>query len=139
MIEYPVKPVCHFCDKQVDSIMMLNHESDDAFIFRVLCHGRTLDFLCSREILKDKELVLTILDHMMVDLFYITTEELSTYMNIIKYFKYDHLPEHLQEVSKHFYDLAQKVRKISNNQETEMALRKLLEAKDCAVRSTLGD
>ena len=57
---------------------------------------------------------------------------------LLKYFKYDHLPEHLQAHSKPFCDLAIKVaRSTERNAETTVALRKLLEAKDAAVRATL--
>ena len=58
---------------------------------------------------------------------------------MLKYFNYKHLPEHLQEVSKPFHDLAhQLVSTKGNKVELEHALRKLLESKDCAVRSMLG-
>lgn len=57
---------------------------------------------------------------------------------ILDYFKYDHLPKHLQEISKPFAELAQKMAKEGKSaQETAAGLRKLLEAKDCAVRSML--
>lgn len=57
---------------------------------------------------------------------------------ILDYFKYSHLPEHLQSVSKPFSDLAEKMAKEGKSpQETAAGLRKLLEAKDCAVRSML--
>lgn len=57
---------------------------------------------------------------------------------IMKFFKYDHLPLHLQLVSKPFYDIANRLCKtMANNAEGVTALRKLLEAKDCAVRSIL--
>ncbi|ENL7978761.1 hypothetical protein AB8I70_001854 [Vibrio cholerae] len=56
--------------------------------------------------------------------------------NIIQFFKYQHLPAHLQNVSKPFADLAEKmVSELPENEESHMALRKLLEAKDCAVRA----
>lgn len=56
--------------------------------------------------------------------------------NIIQFFKYQHLPAHLQNVSKPFADLAEKmVAELPENEESHMALRKLLEAKDCAVRA----
>lgn len=56
----------------------------------------------------------------------------------LKYFKYDHLSATLQEVSKPFCDLAYKIAVRSPySQETEVALRKLLEAKDAAVRAAL--
>lgn len=58
--------------------------------------------------------------------------------NITKFFKYKHLPENLQEVSKAFHTLALEVKlNVPDNEEKLMALRKLLEAKDCAVRACL--
>ncbi len=60
---------------------------------------------------------------------------------IMRWFKYDHLPEKLQWMSKLFHDLAYVLQEefIGNweNPEFLMALRKLLEAKDCAVRAAL--
>lgn len=58
--------------------------------------------------------------------------------DILKYFKYDHLPQKLQHFSKHFHDLAHKMsEELPNNAETSAGLRKLLEAKDCFVRSSM--
>lgn len=57
--------------------------------------------------------------------------------HILKFFAYDHLPEHLQKISKPFCDLAHEVAAGSSNPETTAALRKLLEAKDAAVRAVL--
>ncbi len=56
---------------------------------------------------------------------------------ILKYFRYGHLPAHLQEVSKPFGDLAVEIASSSANPETAIALRKLLESKDAAVRAVL--
>lgn len=57
---------------------------------------------------------------------------------IMQFFKYDHLPSHLQEVSKPFGDLASKiVADLPRNAERTVALRKLLESKDAAVRAQL--
>jgi hypothetical protein len=56
--------------------------------------------------------------------------------SILQHFRYDHLPEPLQEVSKDFHTLANKVAaRKPDNPETTVALRKLLEAKDAAVRA----
>jgi hypothetical protein len=58
--------------------------------------------------------------------------------HVLKFFSYDHLPPKLQEVSRPFGDLAQQVAsRAPQSQETTVALRKLLEAKDAAVRATL--
>lgn len=57
--------------------------------------------------------------------------------HVMQFFAYAHLPEHLQAVSKPFSDLAEIVANQSSNQETTVALRKLLEAKDAAVRAML--
>jgi hypothetical protein len=56
----------------------------------------------------------------------------------LQFFAYAHLPPRLQEVSKPFGDLAQSiVKNVPRNPERTVALRKLLEAKDAAVRATL--
>lgn len=55
-----------------------------------------------------------------------------------KFFEFEHLPYHLLIVSKPFCELAKQILAESpDNPETTMCLRKLLEAKDCAVRSVL--
>lgn len=59
---------------------------------------------------------------------------------ILRFFKYDHLPEHLQAKSKPFSDLAHEMaRALPYFQVSEVTagLRKLLEAKDCFVRANL--
>jgi len=59
---------------------------------------------------------------------------------LLKYFKYEHLPHHLQDISKPFCDLARAlVYSIELNDPAEQttALRKLLEAKDAAVRAAI--
>ena len=57
---------------------------------------------------------------------------------MLQFFQYDHLPEKLQGVSKPFCDLAHEIAKIyPANPERTAGLRKLLEAKDCIVRSTI--
>jgi ferritin-like protein len=57
---------------------------------------------------------------------------------ILQFFVYTHLPEHLQSFSKPFSDLAnQLVELLPRNPERTVMLRKLLEAKDCAVRAYL--
>jgi hypothetical protein len=57
---------------------------------------------------------------------------------LIQFFEYKHLPEHLQTVSKEFNFLAHSMLTLlPENEESTVAMRKLLEAKDCAVRSTL--
>lgn len=58
--------------------------------------------------------------------------------HVLKFFNYAHLPANLQEISRPFYILAYEVaNRYPNNQETTVALRKLLEAKDAAVRAGL--
>lgn len=57
---------------------------------------------------------------------------------IMQFFAYDHLPAHLQAVSAPFGQLAQQiVSTLPRNPERTVALRKLLEAKDAAVRALL--
>jgi hypothetical protein len=57
---------------------------------------------------------------------------------ILRYFTYSHLPEHLQTVSKPFGILAEQMDVLlPDGAEKSAGLRKLLEAKDCLVRSAL--
>lgn len=57
---------------------------------------------------------------------------------LMQFFAYAHLPPHLQEVSKVFHDVAEwMLRTLPFNRERSAGLRKLLEAKDCAVRARL--
>jgi hypothetical protein len=56
---------------------------------------------------------------------------------ILRFFDYKHLPEHLQLVSRDFYALAHRMADLPSGPEVTAGLRKLLEAKDCAVRSLL--
>lgn len=57
---------------------------------------------------------------------------------MLQFFAYRHLPDPLQEASKPFCDLALKVVDMyPMNPERTVCLRKLLEAKDAAVRTLL--
>ncbi len=57
---------------------------------------------------------------------------------LLQFFTYAHLPERLQAVSKPFGMLAEQIMAdLPANPERTVALRKLLEAKDCAVRALL--
>jgi len=57
---------------------------------------------------------------------------------MMRWFQYEHLPDYLREVSKPFCDLAAHVvETIPGSAERTVALRKLLEAKDAAVRAAL--
>jgi hypothetical protein len=57
---------------------------------------------------------------------------------MLQFFAYGHLPVRLQAISKPFGDMAHAmVRELPRNPERTVALRKLLEAKDCAIRAHL--
>ena len=57
---------------------------------------------------------------------------------IMKYFEYEHLPFHLQEVSRPIGVLARAMdADLPDCAEKTAGLRKLLEAKDCFVRAKL--
>lgn len=72
--------------------------------------------------------------------------------HILQFFAYEHLPPHLQAISKPFCDLAHDIvygsisgdgetnsnPPLPRNPERTVALRKLLEAKDAAVRAVLA-
>lgn len=77
----------------------------------------------------------------------------SWFEPLLQFFEYKHLPPHLQAVSKPFCELAHAMVRGDNvpesgtvtigvalprNPERTFALRKLLEAKDCAVRAVLS-
>ncbi len=71
------------------------------------------------------------------------TERAETHLAVVallKFFEWEHLPPHLQVVSKPFWEMAKELATtLPSNAEATVALRKLLEAKDCAVRSKLSD
>lgn len=57
---------------------------------------------------------------------------------ILQFFEYEHLPPHLQAISSPFGKLAEHIdATLPGNPEKTVALRKLLEAKDAAVRATI--
>lgn len=57
---------------------------------------------------------------------------------VLRFFHYNHLPPSLQARSKPFCDLARAIIDTTpRNAERTVALRKLLEAKDCAIRAAL--
>ncbi|TWT57711.1 hypothetical protein KOR42_10750 [Thalassoglobus neptunius] len=57
---------------------------------------------------------------------------------MLKWFEYEHLPAHLQKVSMPFHSLATTIcSSIPNGPERSVALRKLLESKDAAVRAAV--
>ena len=59
--------------------------------------------------------------------------------HLIQFFEYKHLPANLAQVSQPFAELAHYLKnELPHNAETETALRKLLEAKDCAVRAKIA-
>lgn len=59
--------------------------------------------------------------------------------HIMQFFAFNHLPAHLQAVSRPFGELAEQIEKtVPRNPERTVALRKLLESKDAAVRAVLA-
>ena len=59
--------------------------------------------------------------------------------HILQFFAYEHLPPHLQTVSRPFGELAASiVETLPRNPERTVALRKLLESKDAAVRALVA-
>ncbi len=56
--------------------------------------------------------------------------------HIMQFFVFEHLPDHLKKVSQPFSEMAEAiVENLPRNPERTVALRKLLEAKDAAVRA----
>jgi hypothetical protein len=63
---------------------------------------------------------------------------MGPHYDILRYFEYGHLPDHLKTVSKPFGELAHLLAaQLPPGPETSTALRKLLEGKDAAVRAAL--
>lgn len=59
--------------------------------------------------------------------------------HVLQFFEHSHLPANLAAVAKPFHELAYTIaRTVPSNPERTYALRKLLEAKDCAVRAALS-
>lgn len=57
---------------------------------------------------------------------------------LMRYFGFKHLPPHIQPVSEKFFDMATWLDQcLVDGPEKTVALRKLLESKDCAVRANL--
>lgn len=58
--------------------------------------------------------------------------------HLLQFFTFDHLPPHLHKVSQPFCEVAHYMMdNLPENPERTTGLRKLLEAKDCAVRALL--
>jgi hypothetical protein len=60
---------------------------------------------------------------------------------LLRWFEFDHLRPGLREISEAFHDLAHNLADdplIEQGPELTTALRKLLEAKDCAVRAAIA-
>lgn len=58
--------------------------------------------------------------------------------HVLQFFAYGHLPPRLQGTSQAFCELAAIVAGLPDNPERAVALRKLLEAKDAAVRALIA-
>lgn len=58
--------------------------------------------------------------------------------HIMQFFAYDHLPPELQLVSRPFSDMASLIMELPRSPERSVALRKLLESKDAAVRAKIA-
>ena len=58
--------------------------------------------------------------------------------HVLQFFAFEHLPPHLAAISQPFHALANEVAGMADNPETTVALRKLLEAKDAAVRAVIA-
>jgi len=60
--------------------------------------------------------------------------------HIMRWFVFEHLPAHLQEVSRPFCELAEHIHgTLPRCAERTVSLRKVLEAKDAAVRAKLSE
>ena len=62
---------------------------------------------------------------------------MSDIQELLKAFAYAHLPPHLQDISRPFGELAEQVAARKDSYHKRVALERLLEAKDAAVRASL--
>lgn len=61
-------------------------------------------------------------------------------LHLLDFFEYEHLPEHLQKVSRPICEMAYALAvSLGQGPELTAGLRKLLEAKDCLVRQAIID
>ena len=68
------------------------------------------------------------------------TERHPAVEQILQWFEYEHLPPHLQKVSKPMAEMAYRMADdLASSPELVAGLRKLLEAKDCFVRQAVAD
>lgn len=73
-----------------------------------------------------------------MDVHKVFDDALTNQEPILQFFKFNHLPEHLKAVSEPFCNMAQSiVLNLPRNPERTIALRKLLESKDAAVRAKI--
>lgn len=70
----------------------------------------------------------------------VTDAELSALAgeHILQFFAFNHLPPHLQEISRPFCEQAVRIMHEPRNPERTVALRKLLESKDATVRARIA-
>lgn len=69
-----------------------------------------------------------------------TIEKVENNTHLMQFFEFAHLPKHLQVVSQPFGDLANHMFvTLDDGPERSEMLRKLIEAKDCAVRQRILD
>lgn len=67
---------------------------------------------------------------------HVVTEQIKPPTPLLKFFKYEHLPEPLRTISQSVSELAHLMDKaLPDGAEKTTGLRKLLEAKDCFVRT----
>jgi len=57
--------------------------------------------------------------------------------HVLRYFRFDHLPPRAREISETFHELAHALALSIDGPEATVALRKLLESKDAAVRAAI--
>lgn len=69
----------------------------------------------------------------------IVPKEIFARDHIMQFFAYEHLPPHLQTISREFALVAEYIEQtLPRNPERTVALRKLLESKDAAVRARVA-
>lgn len=122
IFKHPVSYQCHFAaQKEAELLFESIYDKDDFIAYMKLGKIYEWEPLSPREPKKIRERNMH-----------------PSVKAIMRHFRYEHLPENLQQISKPIGELAKKMaEELPDDPEKTAGLRKLLEAKDCLVRAAL--
>ena len=127
---------CKNCGEKTDIVEL--HNRPESRIQCLIC-GHTVESTSATEAIR-KWGTLHVVDQVLDG--FMEKEDYDNFKDeerMLKWFAYEHLPEKLQQISKPFGEMARCLcNDIEPGPERTVALRKLLEAKDAAVRAKLN-